>query len=66
MPKNTARQRNYRQMDEDLSKLMAWFESEDVDLDEALVKYEQAAKLIDQMEKYLEVAKIKITKITKS
>jgi len=53
-------------MDEDLSKLMAWFESEDVDLDEALVKYEQAAKLIDQMEKYLKVAKIKITKITKS
>ena len=66
MPKNTARQRSYRQMDEDLSKLMAWFESEDVDLDEALVKYEQAAKLIDQMEKYLKVAKIKITKITKS
>ena len=66
MPKNTARQRSYRQMDEDLSKLMAWFESEDVDLDEALVKYEQASKLIDQMEKYLEVAKIKITKITKS
>jgi len=66
MPKNTARQRNYRQMDEDLSKLMAWFESEDVDLDEALVKYEQAAKLIDQMEKYLKVAKIKITKITKN
>lgn len=55
--------KSYRQMSEDLAELMAWFESEHVDLDEAVVKYEQAVKLLDEMEKYLKTAENKIKKI---
>jgi len=45
---------------------MQWFESGDVDLDEALAKYQQAIKLIEQMETYLKNAKNKIKKVSGS
>lgn len=58
--------KNYRQLSEELSELLDWFDSEDVDLDEALTKYEQAMKLIEQMENYLKTAENKIRKISAS
>lgn len=57
-------QKNYRQMSEQLDEILAWFESENVDLDEALGKYEQALQLIDEMQNYLETAENKVRKIT--
>ncbi len=50
-------------MSEQLNEILLWFESEEVDLDEAVKKYEQAQKLIDEMEKYLKTAENKIRKI---
>ncbi len=55
--------KSYRQMSEQLNEILLWFESEEVDLDEAVKKYEQAQKLIDEMEKYLKTAENKIRKI---
>lgn len=55
--------KSYRQMSEELAELIAWFESEQVDLDEAVIKYEQAVRLLDEMEKYLKTAETKIKKI---
>lgn len=43
---------------------MLWFESSQVTLDEAVKKYEQANKLIAEMEDYLKTAENKIKKIT--
>jgi exodeoxyribonuclease VII small subunit len=43
---------------------MMWFESGDTDIDEAVKKYEEATKLLDEMEKYLKTAENKIKKIT--
>jgi len=56
--------KTYRQMSEELAELMAWFESEEVDLDEAVNKYKQAMDLIAQMEAYLKSAENKIKKIS--
>jgi exodeoxyribonuclease VII small subunit len=56
--------KSYREMAEQLEQIMAWFESGDIDIDEAVKKYEEATKLLEQMEKYLKTAENKIKKIT--
>lgn len=57
------KKKTYQQMNEELAELMAWFEGEQVDLDQAVAKYEQALKLIADMENYLKSAENKIKKI---
>jgi hypothetical protein len=42
---------------------MAWFEGADVTIDESLKKYEQAEKIIIEMEAYLADKKMSIQKI---
>lgn len=56
--------KNYKQLSSELAELLAWFESEQVDLDEAVAKYEQAVKLIEQMQHYLKTAENKVKKIS--
>jgi exodeoxyribonuclease VII small subunit len=56
--------KNYREMATELEQIMMWFESGDTDIDEAVKKYEEATKLLDEMEKYLKTAENKIKKIT--
>ena len=56
--------KNYQQLNEKLTKLLDWFEGDQVNLDEASAKYEQAVELIQQMEKYLATAENKIKKIS--
>ncbi|MEX1995300.1 MAG: exodeoxyribonuclease VII small subunit [Candidatus Saccharimonadales bacterium] len=55
---------SYRQMSHELARIMEWFEAGDVDLDQALVKYEEAIQILGQMEIYLKTAENKIKKIT--
>jgi exodeoxyribonuclease VII small subunit len=55
--------KTYREMSAQLDDILMWFESGDVDLDEAVAKYEEAQKLLDEMEKYLKTAENKIRKI---
>ncbi len=59
-------QKNYRQLSAELSDVLDWFDSEEVDLDEALAKYQEAMKLIKQMETYLKTAENKIREISAS
>ena len=47
-----------------LAKLMEWFESDRVNLDEAVGKYQQAMELLEQMEAYLKTAENKVKKIS--
>lgn len=56
--------KTYQQLNDELTNLIDWFESDSVNLDEASQKYEQAVKLIDQMEAYLKTTENKIKKIT--
>jgi exodeoxyribonuclease VII small subunit len=64
MPKPAKTNKNYRAMSEELDNILLWFESGDVDLDEAVLKYEQALKLLDAMEDYLKTAQNKVLKIS--
>lgn len=58
--------KTYQQMSDELNQLVDWFESSQFDLDEAVAKYEQAIKLVADMETYLKTAENKIKKISAS
>ena len=65
MAKNLIQQ-NLCELSAELAEIMEWFEGGEVDLDEALAKYQQASQLLEQMEKYLKTAANKIKKINKA
>lgn len=50
----------------ELEAVVAWFESDQVDLTQAVKKYEQGLKTIQQLENLLGQAKIKVEHIDKS
>lgn len=49
----------------DLDKLVAWFDSEDFEIEQALEKFEQAEKLANEIEQDLESFKNEIKVIKK-
>ena len=51
-------------MNAELAAIIEWFEGDEVDLDEAIVKYEIALALIAEIEKYLKSAENKVKKIS--
>lgn len=53
----------YQQMADQLDELIQWFESDQVNLDEAVAKYEQAMELLKRMEDFLKDAENKVKKI---
>ena len=55
--------KTYQQLAEELAEIIAWFEGGDVDLDQALAKYQKAVKLIAEMEDYLKTAQNQLKKI---
>ncbi len=66
MPKSSSKPvaKSYRELSAQLGKLLAWFESEELDLEQATSKYEQAIELMATMEKYLKTAENKVRKLT--
>ena len=63
MPKASP-QRTYLQLTAELTKIMDWFEGDNIDIDQAIVKYQQAKDLLEQIEKYLKTAENQVRKIT--
>lgn len=59
-PKATS---NYQQLRSELDELLAWFESDQLDLDQAVKKYERAMVLIAELEAYLKNAENQVTKL---
>ncbi len=55
--------KTYQQMSDELNALIEWFESDSVNLDEAVAKYEQAMELLRQMENHLKTTENKVKKI---
>lgn len=64
MAKKTGSNKSYRELSDELTRLMKWFESGDVDLEEAITNYQKAMKLIGELEDYLKTAENEIKKIT--
>lgn len=58
------KKRDYQTMSAELAEIIEWFESEKVNLDEAVSQYEKALKLISEIEIYLKLTENKIKKIS--
>lgn len=56
--------RDYQIMSGELAAIIEWFESDKVNLDDAVIKYGQALKLIIEIETYLKTAENKIKKLS--
>ena len=50
---------------EKLEKLLTWFESEEITVEESLIKYEEALKLSKELEEQLQKAKNQVEVIKK-
>ncbi len=55
--------KTYADLRTELDELLMWFEGEDIDVDEAIAKYEHAIKLTKQLETYLKQAENKVLKL---
>jgi exodeoxyribonuclease VII small subunit len=56
---------NYTKKRAELDALLMWFERGDVSVDEAIDKYQQAEKLLAELEAYLSDTQAKIEVLTK-
>jgi len=54
---------NYHNLNEELDEILNELQSAELDIDEAISKYEKAMKIVAKLEEYLKSAKNKITKI---
>lgn len=55
-----------QQLQAELEAIIAWFESDEADIDSAAGKYERGMMIAKQLEKRLQAAENKITKLQKS
>lgn len=51
------------ELQQELETVLTWFESDNIDLNEAADQYEKAQKIIQQIEKELKRAEVKIDKV---
>jgi exodeoxyribonuclease VII small subunit len=58
--------KNYQQLSNELDEIMQELQEQDIDFDEAIKLHNQAKKIIDIMNNYINNAEIKIKKINKS
>jgi exodeoxyribonuclease VII small subunit len=57
------KKKTYRQLRDELDQILFWFDGEDLDVDEAIEKYDKAKALIVELESYLAASEQKITKV---
>jgi len=57
---------DYSQKKRDLEEVMSWFEGDHVSIEQSIEKYEEAKKIIDELEAYLSVKKKSIDLIIKN
>ena len=60
-----AKELSTAQLQSQLDEILAWFEQENVDLEEAVTKYQQGTKLVALLQERLKTAENTIKKITK-
>lgn len=59
----TSDSKNYKDLNAELSEVLARLEDNEPNIDQLIKDYERGQQLIEEMEKYLEGAKVKITKL---
>lgn len=60
---NDERKNSINQKTKELDELVKYFENEEIDLDDAIKKYEKAAKLVKEIEGVIKNYEIKVAKI---
>lgn len=56
---------DYQKTKAELDDLLAWFQSSEVSIDEAMKKYQRGEEFLKQLEKYLNDSKARVERITK-
>jgi len=56
---------NFSKSYQDLQKIVQWFETEEVDLEEGIAKFEEGAKIVKELKNYLEKMENKIKELKK-
>ena len=57
---------DYRKLSQELDAILEELQTADLDIDEAVKKYERGMKIAEQLETYLKTAENKVTKIKES
>jgi exodeoxyribonuclease VII small subunit len=60
------KQESYRNLRQELDEILSSIQSGDLEIDEATKQYERAMDIVAKLEKYLNEAENKITKVQKS
>jgi exodeoxyribonuclease VII small subunit len=58
------RSTNYRQLNDELNDLLEELQGGDIDIDDAVTKYERGMKIVGELKQYLKDTHNKVTKIT--
>lgn len=56
---------NFSKSYQELQKIVAWFEKEEVDLEEGITKFEEGTKIVKELKEYLEKMENKIKELKK-
>jgi len=57
---------NYHKLNEELDEILRELQSGELDIDDAVKKYERGRKIVAELETYLKLAKNNVTKIKKA
>ena len=60
MPTRETKKFNFAKSYAELEKISAWFEQENIDLEEGIIKFEEGAKLVKELKNYLNTVENKI------
>lgn len=53
---STPSKKNYQELEAELRDIIAWFESDSFDVDQAITKYKRGLELLEELEAYLKTA----------
>lgn len=56
---------DYKKAKAELDEILAWYEAGEVDVEQAIAKYQRAEKLLKELNEYLSDASAKIEKLIK-
>lgn len=57
------KQKSYQQLKTELESSLSWFESDNIDIDEAINKYKSSIEIVKELETYLKEAENTIKKL---
>lgn len=63
MPVKEAVKINFTKSYDELQKITAWFERDEVDIEEGIKQFEKGMELVKELKEYLQTMEVKISKL---